>query len=48
MPTNWRSGDGAAALTELRAVAREKPVTLVTAARDLDRSHVAVLITLLS
>jgi uncharacterized protein YeaO (DUF488 family) len=35
--------EGVAALEELRAVLREGPVTLVTAARDLDGNHVAVL-----
>jgi uncharacterized protein YeaO (DUF488 family) len=39
---------GAAALAELRDVRRAGPVTLVTAARDLDGSHVAVLARLLS
>jgi uncharacterized protein YeaO (DUF488 family) len=34
---------GAAALSELRDVMRAGPVTLVTAARDLEGSHVAVL-----
>ena len=42
------SGEGAAALTELRDLLRSGPVTLVTAARDLDGSHVAVLVRLLS
>ena len=40
--------DGAAALAELRDVLRGGTVTLVTAARDLDRSHVAILTRLLS
>jgi uncharacterized protein YeaO (DUF488 family) len=40
--------EGAAALAELRDVLRAGPVTLVTAARDLDGSHVAVLADLLS
>jgi uncharacterized protein YeaO (DUF488 family) len=40
--------EGAAALAELREVLRGGPVTLVTAARDLDGSHVAVLARLLS
>jgi uncharacterized protein YeaO (DUF488 family) len=40
--------EGAAALAELRDVLRGGPVTLVTAARDLDGSHVAVLARLLS
>jgi uncharacterized protein YeaO (DUF488 family) len=40
--------EGAAALADLREMVREGPVTLVTAARDLDRSHVAVLTDLLS
>jgi uncharacterized protein YeaO (DUF488 family) len=42
------SEEGAAALAELRDVLRGGPVTLVTAARDLDGSHVAVLARLLS
>ena len=40
--------EGAAALAELRDVLRAGPVMLVTAARDLDGSHVAVLGRLLS
>ncbi len=40
--------EGAAALAELRDVLRGGPVTLVTAAGDLDISHVAVLARLLS
>jgi uncharacterized protein YeaO (DUF488 family) len=40
--------EGAAALAELREVLRGGPVTLVTATRDLDASHVAVLARLLS
>ena len=40
--------EGAAALAELRDVLKGGPVTLVTAARDLDGSHVAVLAGLLS
>jgi uncharacterized protein YeaO (DUF488 family) len=40
--------EGAAALAELRDVLRAGPITLVTAARDLDGSHVAVLARLLS
>ena len=40
--------EGAAALNELRDVLRAGPVTLVTAARDLDGSHAAVLARLLS
>jgi hypothetical protein len=36
------------ASTELRAVVGAGPVTLVTAARDLEGSHVAVLARLLS
>ncbi|MGX9790493.1 DUF488 domain-containing protein [Mycobacterium sp. MMS18-G62] len=40
--------DGAAALAELRDLMRRGTVTLVTAARDLDASHVAVLAKLLS
>ena len=42
------TGEGAAALAELRDVLRRGPVTLVTATRDLDGSHVAVLARLLS
>jgi len=37
------SADGAAALDELKQLARDGPVTLVTAVRDLDGSHAAVL-----
>lgn len=40
--------EGAAAVAEVREVLRGGPVTLVTAARDLDGSHVAVLARLLS
>jgi uncharacterized protein YeaO (DUF488 family) len=40
--------EGAAALAELRDIVRAGPVTLVTATRDLDGSHVAVLARLLS
>jgi uncharacterized protein YeaO (DUF488 family) len=40
--------EGAAALDELRQALRDGPVTLVTAARDLDASHIAVLARLLS
>ncbi|WP_102144703.1 DUF488 domain-containing protein [Mycobacterium hubeiense] len=40
--------DGAAALDELRQLVRAGPVTLVTAARDVDRSQAAVLADLLS
>jgi uncharacterized protein YeaO (DUF488 family) len=40
--------EGAAALTELRDVLKAGPVTLVTAAKDLDGSHVAVLVRHLS
>ncbi len=40
--------EGAAALDELKQALRGGPVTLVTAARDLDGSHVAVLARLLS
>jgi uncharacterized protein YeaO (DUF488 family) len=43
-----RSEDGAAALAELRALLRDGPLVLVTATRDLDGSHVAVLRNLLS
>ena len=42
------SGEGAAALDELRQALRGGAVTLVTATRDLDGSHVAVLARLLS
>ena len=42
------AGEGAAALAELRDALKAGPVTLVTAARDLDGSHVAVLVRLLS
>jgi uncharacterized protein YeaO (DUF488 family) len=42
------TGDGAAALAELRDLMRHGAVTLVTAARDLEDSHVAVLSKLLS
>jgi uncharacterized protein YeaO (DUF488 family) len=38
----------AAALAELRELSRNGTITLVTAARDLDSSHVAVLVKLLS
>jgi uncharacterized protein YeaO (DUF488 family) len=40
--------EGAAALDELRQVMRDGPVTLLTATRDLDGSHAAVLARLLS
>lgn len=40
--------EGTAALAELRDAVSGGPVTLVTAARDLDGSHVAVLARLLS
>jgi uncharacterized protein YeaO (DUF488 family) len=40
--------EGAAALADLRDVVRAGPVTLVTATRDLDGSHVPVLARLLS
>ena len=40
--------EGTAAMDELSNVLRGGPVTLVTAARDLDGSHVAVLARLLS
>ena len=43
-----QSPGAAAALAELRDAARRGPVTLVTAARDLDGSHVAVLLKLLT
>jgi uncharacterized protein YeaO (DUF488 family) len=42
------SEEGTAAMDELKQVLRGGPVTLVTAARDLDGSHVAVLARLLS
>ena len=42
------TGEGAAALTELRDALESGPVTLVTAVKDLDGSHVAVLAQLLS
>jgi uncharacterized protein YeaO (DUF488 family) len=42
------SEEGTAALDELKHVLRGGAVTLVTAARDLDGSHVAVLARLLS
>jgi uncharacterized protein YeaO (DUF488 family) len=40
--------EGAAALAELRDALKSGAVTLVTAAKDLDGSHVAVLVRLLS
>jgi uncharacterized protein YeaO (DUF488 family) len=42
------TAEGAAALAELREMVRDGPVTLVTATRDLDGSHVAVLARLLA
>ena len=42
------TGDAAAALAELRELISNGPVTLVTASRELDISHVAVLAGLLS
>jgi uncharacterized protein YeaO (DUF488 family) len=42
------SEQGTIALDELKQVLRDGPVTLVTAARDLDGSHLAVLARLLS
>jgi uncharacterized protein YeaO (DUF488 family) len=42
------TGEGALALAELRELLRDGPVTLVTSTRDLDGSHVAVLLRLLS
>ena len=42
------SAEGAAALAELQGILGSGPVTLVTATRDLDGSHVAVLARLLS
>ncbi|OBI75868.1 DUF488 domain-containing protein [Mycobacterium sp. E740] len=41
------SGEGAAALTELRGLVAEGPVVLVTATRDVEGSHAAVLRTVL-
>jgi uncharacterized protein YeaO (DUF488 family) len=38
-----QTAEGAAALAELRDVVKAGPVTLVTATRDLEGSHVAVL-----
>jgi uncharacterized protein YeaO (DUF488 family) len=42
------TAEGAAALAELQGILRSGPVTLVTATRDPDGSHVAVLARLLS
>jgi uncharacterized protein YeaO (DUF488 family) len=42
-----QTSDGAAALAELREIVVAGPVTLVTATRDLEASHVAVLADLL-
>jgi uncharacterized protein YeaO (DUF488 family) len=42
------SEEGTAALDELKQVLRDGPVTLVTAVRDLDGSHLVVLTELLS
>jgi uncharacterized protein YeaO (DUF488 family) len=42
------TGEGAAALGELRDMVRAGPVTLLTATRDLELSHLAVLVRLLS
>jgi uncharacterized protein YeaO (DUF488 family) len=42
------SEEGTGAMDELKQVLRDGPVTLVTAARDLDGSHLAVLARLLS
>jgi uncharacterized protein YeaO (DUF488 family) len=42
-----QTAEGAAALAELRDVVKAGPVTLVTATRDLEGSHVAVLADLL-
>ena len=42
-----QTAEGAAALDELRDVVEAGPVTLVTATRDLEGSHVAVLADLL-
>ncbi|MGC0271830.1 DUF488 domain-containing protein [Pseudactinotalea sp. Z1739] len=38
------SGEGAQALTDLRALAADGEVMLVTATKDLDHSHLAVLV----
>jgi uncharacterized protein YeaO (DUF488 family) len=43
-----KAHEGATALADLRQMLRDGPVTLVTAARDLDGSHAAVLADLLS
>jgi uncharacterized protein YeaO (DUF488 family) len=43
-----QTDDGEAALAELRDLVRQGTVTLLTAARDLEASHVAVLTKLLS
>jgi uncharacterized protein YeaO (DUF488 family) len=43
-----KTKEGAQALADLRELVRGGPVTLVTATRDLDGSHVAVLADLLS
>jgi uncharacterized protein YeaO (DUF488 family) len=42
-----QTAEGAAALTKLRELVKAGPVTLVTATRDLEGSHVAVLAELL-
>jgi len=42
------TGEGAATLAELRELVRAERVTLVTATRDVEDSHVAVLVKLLS
>ena len=41
-------GEAAAALTKLRELLRHGPLTLLTSTRDLERSHVAVLVRALS
>jgi uncharacterized protein YeaO (DUF488 family) len=46
--TELETDAGATALTELRDALKAGPVTLVTAVRDLDGSHAAVLARLLS
>jgi uncharacterized protein YeaO (DUF488 family) len=43
-----KAQEGTAALADLRELLRDGPVTLVTAVRDLDGSHAAVLAHLLS
>lgn len=41
------AGEGAGALAALQDLSRDGPITLVTATRDVDISHVAVLVQLL-